>query len=113
MVSELQTMCYKHFGRIDVTNHRIKLTPENTQPFHTVPLRVRPTAREFERMEMKEMLLQQMIKPSQTERAAPDVFASKKNGFLRFCVNFCRIIAVTMRDLYPIPRTDEFKDSLK
>ena len=53
-----------------------------------------------------------VIEPSTSEWAAPVVFASKKDGSLRFCVDYRRLNAVTVRDSYPIPRMDECIDSL-
>lgn len=35
----------------------------------------------------------------------------KENGSLRFCVNFCRLGAVTVRASYPVPRMDDFINS--
>lgn len=58
------------------------------------------------------MLEDHIIEPVQTERAAPMIFATMKNGSLRFPVDCCRHNAVTKRDVYPKPRMDEFIDSL-
>lgn len=44
--------------------------------------------------------------------AASTVFATKKNGYLRFCVDYRCPNAVMNRDLYPIPRMDKCIASL-
>lgn len=46
------------------------------------------------------------IGQAQTEWAFPAVFATKKNGTLRFCVDYCKFNAITVRDLFAMPRVD-------
>ena len=58
------------------------------------------------------MLKQGVIELSTSEWAAPVVFAPKKDGSLRFCIDYRRLNALTIRDSYPIPRMDECIDSL-
>lgn len=69
-------------------------------------------AQEFEKGELDRMLLQRVIAPAQTWWAAPIVFAPKKYGSLRFCVDYRKRNAVTKPDSYPIPWTDAYIDSL-
>ena len=58
------------------------------------------------------MLKQRFIELSTSEWAAPVVFAPKKDGSLRFCIDYRRLNTLTIRDSYPIPRMDECIDSL-
>ena len=58
------------------------------------------------------MLAIDVIEPVTSEWAAPVVFAPKKDGLQRFCVDYRRLNAVTVRDSYPISRMDECIDSL-
>ena len=44
---------------------------------------------------------------------APRVFASKKDGTIRLCVDYFRINALAIRDAYPIPRMYERIGSLE
>lgn len=53
-----------------------------------------------------------VIKPAQTEWDSPIVFVPEKNGPLRFCVEYCKLEAVTIWDLYPISHMKECIDSL-
>lgn len=99
-------------GWIKVSRNRIELTLENSQPTHSAPYRGEPKAREFEHVQIEKMLLQERIAPAQTEWAASMVFAPKKDGSLRFCVDNRRMNAATKQDLYPIPRLDECIGSL-
>lgn len=52
------------------------------------------------------------MEPAQTEWAVPVPFAAKKDGTLRFCVDYRRLNDVTIRDPYRLPRMDKRIDSL-
>jgi hypothetical protein len=43
---------------------------------------------------------------------SPITFARKKNGKLRMCVDYRRLNAMTKRDPYPLPLTDELIERL-
>ena len=58
------------------------------------------------------MLKMYFIEPASSEWASPVVIATKKDGSLRFCVDYRRLNAVDVGDTYPIPRKDEYIDSL-
>lgn len=58
------------------------------------------------------MLKEGVIEPAMSEWASPVVFAPKKDEKLRFCVDYRKVNAMTVRDTYPLPRMDECIDSL-
>ena len=58
------------------------------------------------------MLSKGWIQPSTSSYGHSVLFACKKNGSLRLCVNFHSLNANTRLDQYPIPRIDEFLDHL-
>ena len=47
------------------------------------------------------------ISPSSSPIASPLLFARKLNGTSRFCIDYCRLNAVTEKDCYPLPHIDE------
>lgn len=53
-----------------------------------------------------------VIEPSDSPWASNVVLVSKKDGTKRFCVDYRRLNAVTIKDAYPVPRIDETFDAL-
>lgn len=51
--------------------------------------------------------------PATTEWTSPIVFVPKKNGRLRFCIDYRHLNAVTVCDSYLILRMDDCIDSLE
>jgi Reverse transcriptase (RNA-dependent DNA polymerase) len=58
------------------------------------------------------MLKAEVIEPATSKLTSPIVSVAKPAGSTRFCVYCRRLNAVTVRDSYPLPRMDEFIDSL-
>ena len=53
-----------------------------------------------------------MIQPSSSPLASPVVLAKRKDGLLRFCVDYRMLSAVTRKDAYALPRIDGTLDEL-
>ena len=78
------------------------------QPPRRVPFMMQP---ELDK-EMSRMLEQGVVEPGQSPWASPVVLVRKKDGSIRFCVDYRRLNAVTRFDAYPLPRIDETIESL-
>ena len=52
------------------------------------------------------------IRPSSSPYGAPILFARKKDGTLRMCVDFRALNRQTRKDVYPIPRIEDLLDKL-
>ena len=48
-----------------------------------------------------------VVEPSNSPWSSPVVLAPKANGTLRFCVDYRRLNAVAVRDVYPLPVMEE------
>ena len=59
-----------------------------------------------------EMLTGGQIEPSDSSWSSPVVLVTKKDGGTRFCVDYCRLNDVTVKDAYPLPRIDDTLDML-
>ena len=115
---KLRTMLRKYshmrngsLGEIATTEHRIDLVP-GSRPVSSVPYRAGPKEQKEEQDEVDRMLRAAVIEPAQSEWASPVVLVPKPDGSLRFCIDYRRVNAITVRDTYPLPRMDDCIDSL-
>ena len=83
--------------------------PPVRQPYR----RQNPEVRKHEQEQLKEMLDQEIIRPSCSPWASPVVMAKKKDYTLRFCVDFRKLNDVTVKDAHPLPWIDDTLEDLK
>ena len=81
--------------------------PPIKQPLRRIPYALRQTVDE-----MDDMLRQEVIQPTSSPWGSPVVLVKKKDGSLRFCVDYRRLNTVTKRDVYPLPRVDDILEAL-
>ena len=77
-------------------------------PVRRVPFAVRD---EIAR-NLQEMQAADVIQPSTSPWASPVVLVRKKDGTLRFCVDYRGLNSVTKLDQFPLPRIDDLLDQL-
>ena len=58
------------------------------------------------------MLASDVIRPSNSPWASQVVMVKKKDGSLRFCVDFRQLKAATVKDAHPLPRIDDLLNAL-
>ena len=102
----------KQPGRTTKLRHHINLLP-GSQPYNSPPFRYTPVRRQIIDEQINEMSEQGIISPSKSPWASPVILAPKKDGSLRFCVDYRKVNSMTIRDAYPIPRIDDTLDSLR
>ena len=90
---------------------------EHTIETHGPPLRQpyrrqNPAVRREEMAQIQQMLASDIIRPSNSPWASPVVLVKKKDGSLRFCVDFRQLNAATIKDAHPLPRIDDLLDAL-
>ena len=92
-------------GCTDLVEHQIitgNHAPIRQQPYRTPVIR---------RQKMNEMVAamqaQGIVEPSSSPWASPVVIVPKKDGSLRFCIDYRRLNSVTCKDVYPLPRVDD------
>ncbi|KAL5517640.1 hypothetical protein EMCRGX_G003226, partial [Ephydatia muelleri] len=82
------------------------------KPVKLPPYRLPYAYRDQVQKELKEMVKDGIATTSISEWAAPIVLVTKKDGGIRFCVDYRRLNAVSAADCYPMPRVDELIDRL-
>ena len=82
--------------------------PPLRQPYR----RQNPAVRREEMTQVQQMLSSNVIRPSNSPWASPVVMVRKKDGSLRFCVDFRQLNAATVKDAHPLPRIDDLLDAL-
>jgi hypothetical protein len=61
---------------------------------------------------VQEMLDQDVIQPTSSPWASPIVLVKKKDGSMRFYVDYRCLNSITKLDVYPLPRIDDTLDAL-
>ena len=97
------------FGRTNQIQHKIE-TGE-ASPIRQRSRRIPPAQREETTKMLQDMLNKQIIQPSTSPWASPIVLVRKKDGTLRFCVDYRKLNTLTRKDAYPLPRIDDALDT--
>lgn len=97
-------------GKTKLIQHNIHLQASDPirQTHSRVPARLIPALKD----EVKMMVDLGVIEPSSSEWCSPVVLVPKKDGTLRFCVDFSKLNSVSAFDPYPMPRVDELIERL-
>ena len=97
-------------GRTNLAQHRINTGTAFPirQPCRRLPL----GKMQIEKDELQKMIDNGIIEPSSSPWSSNIVLVIKKDGKVRFCVDYRRLNDVTVKDAYPLPRVDSCLDSL-
>ena len=99
-----------NIGKTQITQHRINTG--DAKPIRQPARRLPYHHREDVKTMIDDMLKKGVIEPSTGPWSSPIVLVKKKDGSLRFCVDFQKLNDVTKKDAYPLPRIDETLDVL-
>jgi hypothetical protein len=89
----------------------IELKP-GTTPIYKSPYRMATPELVELKEHIKELLEKGFIHPSSSPWGAPVIFVPKKDGTQRFCSDYHALNEVTIKNKYPLPRTDDLFDQL-
>jgi hypothetical protein len=84
------------------------IEPITKQPYHMSRKELVELKKQID-----ELLYKNFIQPSISSWEAPVLFAKKKDGSLRLCVDYRGLNSVTIKNKYPLPRIDDLFDQLR
>lgn len=97
-------------GRTKLTLHQIDTG--DAKPVKLPPRRVPLHLQKEVADHVKQMQENGIIRPFCSPWAAPVLLVRKRDGSLRFCVDYRKLNDLTRKDAYPLPRIDDALDSL-
>ena len=97
-------------GKTNVVKHNIET--HNEAPVKSGVRRIAFHEREEANKEISQMLENVIIEKSNSPWSSPIVLVRKKDGSIRFCIDFRRLNNITRKDAYPLPRIDDTLESL-
>ena len=80
-------------GTTHLVNHHIDVG--DSLPVHSIPYRTSPKEREIIQTEVDKMLKAKVIQPSRSPWEAPIVLITKKDGSIRFCIDYRKLNLLT------------------
>ena len=99
-------------GCTDTAEHTIELLTGEDKPFKERFRCITPHKVEEVRQHIQEMLDGGAIRPSQSPWCNAVILVRKKDGALRFCIDFRHLNARTKKDSHPLPHGPETMESL-
>ena len=89
-----------------------KINTGTSPPFKQKMRRTPLGFEEEEEKHLQKMLDVGVIEPSCAEWASPPVLIRKRDGTVRYCVDFRRLNSITIKDAFPLPLIEDCLDSL-
>nr|GEY16114.1 reverse transcriptase domain-containing protein [Tanacetum cinerariifolium] len=82
-------------------------------PVARAPYRLAPSKLKELSDQLKELSEKGFIRPSSSPWGAPVLFVKKKDGSFRMCIDYRELNKLTVKNRYPLPRTDDLFDQLQ
>ncbi|GJZ33801.1 putative reverse transcriptase domain-containing protein [Tanacetum coccineum] len=91
---------------------QIDLVP-GAAPVARAPYRLAPSEMKELSEQLQELSDKGFIRPSSSPWGAPVLFVKKKDGSFRMCIDYQELNKLTVKNRYPLPRTDDLFDQLQ
>ena len=99
------------YGKVDIVKHHVNM--EVHFPINQLLRRI-PYAHHAEMLKVVQSMLENnIIQPSVSPWSSPVVLVKKKDGTLRFCIDYRRLNSITRKDVFPMPHIDNMLEQLK
>lgn len=92
-------------------DHEIHLTDD--KPEYRPAYRLSPNEQDELNKQLTQLIDNGLIEPACSPWGAPVLFAPKKNGKLRMCIDYRALNSKTVKDRFPLPRIDDCFDKLQ
>ena len=102
----------RDMGHTKAAKHKIVLKDPDTPPFKERFCRIPPLQLDEVHAHLKMMLDAGVIRPSNSPWCNAVVLVRKKDGSLRFCIDFRKLNSLTVKDSHPLHRFCETLESL-
>ena len=83
----------------------------NAMPINQRPYRLPLRKRQIVNQEIDKMLQDGIIEPSMSSWASPITLVPKKDGSIRFCVDYRKLNSITKKDAHPLPHIQDIFDT--
>lgn len=110
MLTSFLEMWDGKLGEMKGIEHQIRLA-EGGKLFRSQYYEAEPRARQVVQKSVDDMLISGVIFPSYSKWSSHVFLVPNSDGSLRFCVDYGKLNAITVRDTYSISRMDECRDS--
>ena len=114
-VDEFTDVFPEDFPRLPPTREiefTIDLLP-GINPISLAPYRMTPAELWELKLQLQELMDKDYIQPNMSHWGASVLFVRKKDGSMRFCLDYRQLTWVTMKNRYPLPRIDDLFDQLR
>ncbi|KAE8987554.1 hypothetical protein PR001_g22292 [Phytophthora rubi] len=91
---------------------KFEIDTGDSKPIKQQPYRVSGAEGEVMEAEVDQYLEMGFIRPSHSPWASPVLMIRKPDGGIRFCIDYRKLNAVTVKDWYPMPLIDDILDML-
>lgn len=98
-------------GATPLIEHHIKTGDH--PPVAVPPYRMSPAKKELLKKELDDLLEKNIIEECESAYGAPVVLIPKPNGDVRLCIDYRKLNAITIPDVYPLPRMDDILQDAK
>lgn len=83
-----------------------------TAPIYKKPYRMAPMELAELKKQIKELMEKGYVRPSSSPWGSPVLFAKKKDGTLRLCIDYRALNMATIKNKYPLPRINDLFEQL-
>src|SRR3954452_5101285 len=98
-------------GRTNIVKHSIDTGDE--KPIKQRSYQMSQKKKEINKEEIQKMLKKEVIQKSKSPWSSPVTFVPKKNGEVRYCIDYRKLNRITKKDNHPLPRIDDILDQMQ